>query len=281
MNRDYWQLKTAASNYYDAYRLTTRVSNRLKALDRLGVATTGTGLYDPALGAQLDSAKAGKDESARILRQLYKQCAPPAIVKFQTETTGLGDLLMAQLVGVVGDFKTYTEAWWETTEEDDSQRSCDSHGTSDEDGQDGPPEKRVLVLGEVKTAGVRDIWTYCGHGDPSARRRRGGDQADQFKAGSPLAKTITHLMADFSLRKTGRPDKNGRESAASPYYEPYLKWKAEARANHPDWTPMHCHNHGVRKVGKAILKDIWRVQHGFAPAYGAQTPWSPRRPLAA
>lgn len=279
MNREFWQLKTAASNYYDAYRLTTRISNRLKALDRLGKATDGVGLYDPALGAQLDTAKAGKDESARILRQLYRECAPPAIIKFQSGTIGLGDLLMAQLVGVVGDFKSYTEAWWETTE--DSSHLADDSQDGDEDGQDGPPEKRVLVLGETKTAGVRDIWTYCGHGDPAARRRKGGDQADQFKAGSPLAKTITHLMAEFALRKTGEPDKNGRVAAQCPYYPHYLDWKAKAVANHPEWTLMHAHNHATRKVGKAILKDIWRVQHGFAPAYGEQTPWAPRRPLAA
>lgn len=268
MNRDYWQLKTAASNYYDAYKLTTRLTNRLKALKRLGEATNGIPLYDPALGAQLDTAKAGKEESGKILSKLYQQCAPPAIVKFQQDTIGLGDLLMAQLVGVVGDFKFYTEAWWEEAETS-SPDTADSH--------DDPAEKRVLVIGEVKTAGVREIWTYCGHGDANARRKKGASQEHQFAAGNPQAKMVTHLMAEFALRKTGKPDKNDKVAKATPYYEPYLKWKAEAAANHDDWIPLRCHNHATRKVGKAILKDIWRVQHGQSPAYGGPTPWRPRR----
>ena len=28
--------------------------------------------------------------------------------------------------------------------------------------------------------------------------------------------------------------------------------------------------------GATILKDIWRVQHGQEPVYGARTPWTPR-----
>jgi hypothetical protein len=35
--------------------------------------------------------------------------------------------------------------------------------------------------------------------------------------------------------------------------------------------------HAKRLVGKAILKDIWRVQHGQEPVYGAPTPWTDRR----
>lgn len=277
MNRDYWQLKAAASNYYDAYRLTTRLTNRLKALQRLGISTTGTPLGDPALAAQLETAEKGRDESAKILRKLYKQVAPPAIVKFQEETPGIGDLLMAQLVGVVGDFKSYTEAWWEENPDTDDQSPPDSQSSSDGE----RPEKRVLVLGETKTVGVREIWTYCGHGDANARRRKGGTQEEMFAAGNPQAKMLVHLMAQFALRKTGKPDKNGRQSAMCPYYPKYLEWKEKAAANHPEWKPLRVHNHAIRKTGKAILKDIWRVQHGLEPAYGEVTPWAPRRPLEA
>jgi hypothetical protein len=265
MNRDYWQLKAAAANYTDATRTTTRITNRLKALQR-------EGLFDPSLQAQLERAEDGRNESARILKKLYRQCAPPAIVKFQGETQGLGDLLMAQLIGICGDLVSYTEAWWEANDEAFSQHDPDS-----QDDREKKPEKRVLVTGAVLQLGVRELWQYCGHGDASARRRRGASQEDQFAAGHPVAKTVAHEMAVRALYKTGKPDKNGRVSEATPYYPWYLKWKEQATLSHPDWKPLRCHNHAIRRVAKAILKDLWRVQHGWPPVYGEQTPWHPQR----
>lgn len=267
MNRDYWQLKTAAANYQDAHHNTTRISNRLKALEERG-------LYDPALDSQLQTAEVSRDESAKILRKLYRAVAPPAIVKFQQETIGLGDLLMAQLVGVLGDFKFYTEAWWETPEAG-SQGDLDSQETNDGE----VPEKRVLVIGETRTCGVRDIWSYCGHGDVERKRKRGASQDTQFAAGSPLAKTLVHEMAEFALRQNGVPDKNGKARPKCPYYDFYLARKALTAQQRDAWKPVRRNNDAIRLTGKAILKDLWRVQHGQEPAYGARTPWTPREPI--
>lgn len=270
MNREYWQLKAAAANYTDSTRQTTRITNRLKALQR-------EGLFDPSLQAQLDRASSGRDESARILKKLYQQCAPPAIVKFQQETQGLGDLLMAQLIGICGDLKVYTEAWWEKNDEMFGQSGADNEELAADGLPPRKPEKRVLVTGAVMQLGVRELWQYCGHGDATARRRRGASQDEQFAAGHPVAKTVAHEMAVRALYKTGKPDKNGRVSAATPYYPWYLEWKEKATVSHPDWKPLRCHNHAIRRVAKAILKDLWRVQHGWPPVYGAQTPWHPKR----
>lgn len=277
MNRDYWQLRTASRNYYDAYRLTTRISNRLRALARQGEA------YDPNLHEQLEIAKLMKESSGNILTKIYRDIAPPKVRAFQQATTGLGEVWMARLIGEVGDFITYTEAWWETPEagsqdeEDSLDESTYSLDIPDnhEESDDSPPAKRVLVLGEVKTTGVRELWTYCGHGDASLRRRKGQPQAEALKLGNPAAKMIVHQMAEFCLRSNGVPDKNGKPRSKTPYYDCYLKARETAEANHPDWKPGHVYNYAIRKVGKAILKDLWRVQHGEEPAYGARTPWTP------
>jgi hypothetical protein len=282
VNTEFWQLKAAAANYYDSHRNATRLSNRLKAI----LQPAGNLQRPPDLEGleileeQVAQAATAKKESAKLLRKLYHHVAPDAIVKFQETTPGLGDLTMAQLVGVVGDFRTYTEAWWEET---GSQDMDDSHQVFDGSQHDrdsqvaiDSQEKRVLVTGEVLTCGVRDIWSYCGHGDVTRKRRKGGTQVEQFAAGSPLAKTLIHEMADFALRLNGQPDKNGRPRAMCPYYPKYLQWKQEAAQYHGDWKPLRCHNHAVRKVAKSILKDIWRVQHDFPPAYGEQTPWKAR-----
>lgn len=273
MNEEYWELRALGRNYYDAYRHTTRMNNRLGALAKRGQTSE-------FLIAQRDLAEQAKKETEKILVRRYRKTAPPAIVAFQKATTGLGEGLMAQLIGCVGDFCTYTEAWWE---EASSHTTSDCHGFVEDassqctlDSQTAG-EKRVLMTGAVRSCGVRDIWAYCGHGDPSRRRRKGQDQSQNFAAGNVLAKTTVHLMAEFALRSNGVPDKNGRPRAMTPYYPLYQLVKADAKDRHPDWTAGHAHNHALRRVGKAILKDIWRVQHGQEPVYGAPTPWTDRR----
>lgn len=303
MNEGYWQLRAASRNYFDSHQITTRMGNRIKALARAGH-------YEPVLDQQFKVAEEGRKEIGKQLTLIYRKQAPEAIRKFQSETTGLGELYVAQLVGVVGDFRTYTEAWWEETSsqpvpdshkavvnghtgssshgKSDSQRTSDSSQMASdsqlgrENSPDSPDsqfssEKRILVTGAVIPCGVRDIWSYCGHGDASRRRKRGMAQDDAFAAGNPLAKSIVHMMADFSCRLNGVADKNGRPRAMSPYYPLYINTKSAAAENHlEDWTPKHCQNHAFRIVGKAILKDFWRVQHDELPVYGEVTPWARR-----
>ena len=132
----------------------------------------------------------------------------------------------------------------------------------DDESQDKPRPKRVLAIGEVRTTGVRELWAYCGHGDPERRRRRGQTQDDALASGNPLAKMIVHQMTEFALRNNGVPDKNGKERGQTPYYDAYLAARMTAENNHPEWKPGHVYNYAVRKVGKGILKDLWRVQHG-------------------
>jgi hypothetical protein len=307
MNEEYWQLRAASRNYFDSHQITTRLSNRMKALARAGHV-------EPVLNLQLSLAEDARKQIGKELTHLYRQLAPPKITAFQAATPGLGELYTAQLVGCVGDFISYTEAWWEEAPGDGSQADPDSHrgnassqamhdshstragSQSGSDSPTGPDdededellsqapgdsqrrnEKRTLVTGATIRCGVRDIWSYCGHGDASRKRRKGMTQQEAFAAGSPLAKSIVHMMADFSVRLNGVPDKNGRARAKSPYYDNFITWKEQAAELHPDdWTKLRVHNHAIRKTGKAILKDLWRVQHDFPPAYGDRTPWTPR-----
>lgn len=273
-------MRTASRNYYDAYRLNTRISNRLRALARAGEA------YDIDLHAQLEAVEAMKKTSQQILTRVYRNVAPPNLRAFQKATTGLGEVWLARLIGEVGDMVTYTEAWWETPGQEDKGRDYDDDepdedefledgaGSFDDDEKSMP--KRVLAIGEVRTTGVRELWAYCGHGDPARRRRRNQSQDEALASGNPAAKMIVHQMAEFALRSNGAPDKNGKARGKTPYYECYLRARAHAEELHPDWKPGHVYNHAVRLVGKAILKDFWRVQHGYEPVYGTQTEWAPR-----
>ena len=273
MNVDYWPLRTAARNYYDAYQLTTRMSNRCKAAARQ--AEEGTGTYPIELDQQLEVAQDMKDANGRILARLYRNMAPPLVRQVQRATIGLGDMWLARLIGEVGDFKVYTEAWWEDTPD----IVGEAGDLNDDEREDKPRPKRVLAIGEVRTTGVRELWAYCGHGDPELRRRKGQTQDEALASGNPLAKMIVHQMTEFALRNNGVPDKNGKERGQTPYYDAYQAARMTAENSHPEWKPGHVYNYAVRKVGKGILKDLWRVQHGEAPAYGARTEWNPARPV--
>jgi hypothetical protein len=271
MNEEYWELRILARNYYNMHREVTKQNNRLGALKKRGLTSEW-------LLKQRDLAESAKKETEAILIKRYKESAPADIVKFQQQVPGLGATLMAQLVGCVGDFKTYTEAWWEEADPEelaaDAAKKKAKKAKGEEDDAPSLP-KRTLVTGDVKSCGVREVWAYCGHGDASLRRRKGMTQQEALAGGNVLAKTIVHLISDFGLRFDGKPDKLGRSRPEYPYRWLYLERKAEVKERHPDWTAAHAHRHGVRVAGKALLKDIWRIQHGQEAVYGAPTPWTP------
>jgi hypothetical protein len=105
---------------------------------------------------------------------------------------------------------------------------------------------------------VSELWSYCGHGGPS-RRRRG-----QVVNWSPAAKMRIYLIAE-SCMKTG-----------GPYREVYDKRKAatENRLHNADcvrcgpsghpalvgspWSAGHRHADALRITGKEILRGFWR-----------------------
>lgn len=118
-----------------------------------------------------------------------------------------------------------------------------------------------MQTGEVRT--VSQLWSYCGHGDPTRKRRKGMSQADLFALGNPDAKMIVHLIAESTMK------------AGGPYREVYDKRKAnnEGREHATEcvrcgpsgspalvgspWSDAHRHADALRIVGKEILRDLW------------------------
>lgn len=124
---------------------------------------------------------------------------------------------------------------------------------------------------------VSELWAYCGlhvlpaghtgnatqnagadgdqtGSDPShptaeARRASAGVAARRRKGvksnWNADAKMRAYLVAVSCMKTTG------------PYREVYLDRRAHTLATHPDWTPGHSHNDGLRITAKAVLKDLW------------------------
>lgn len=95
--------------------------------------------------------------------------------------------------------------------------------------------------------GPAELWQYCGHGDPARSRRRRGEKV-QF---SPQAKMRTHLIAESCIKQ-----------AHSPYRPVYDA--ARASWAEREVSDMHAHNHALRLVGKAILRDLYLATPAFA-----------------
>lgn len=109
----------------------------------------------------------------------------------------------------------------------------------DEDDNEVEPERPRRGPGE--------LWQYAGHGDPARSQRRKGQRV-QF---SPEAKMRVHLVAESCIKQ-----------AHSPYRPVY----DAARASWADRevSDGHKHNHGLRLVGKAILKDLFLEARALA-----------------
>lgn len=106
---------------------------------------------------------------------------------------------------------------------------------------------------EARTSPAQ-LWAYCGLHvvDGAAPRRRRGEVANW----STRAKTRAYLMAEACVKQVG-----GETRRRSPYRDTYDQARAldaELQAGRP--APLsdgHMHARAMRKVSKAILRDLW------------------------
>ena len=185
------------------------------------------GGIDPAfMAAVMDNLERAEHEAALVMRRCYRKAVPQELREWQAGTIGIGEHLMARLVGCIGHPVHTTVYEWQ-----------------------GSGSDRVLVeVGEMDRT-VSQLWSYCGHGDPARRRRAGMTAEDAAAMGNPRAKMLVHLMAECCMKQM-----------RSPYRVVYDAARVEYEAR--DWTDLHRHNAALRKVGKAILKDLWIVAGG-------------------
>lgn len=250
MPNEYREVRVVARQFYDAQKSRIRAQNRYRA------ATARDEHIDPSFVEPIRLMEDVEAMYQRVLRNHYRQVVHPAVREWVDKTPGLGEHLMARLLGEIGDPAIAYPAHWEESNDQDNEG------------------KRVLVFEEPFSRGVRELWAYCGFGDPDRRRKKGMTQEDAFGLGNPLAKTLAWQLAESCIKQNGTPDKNGKSRARSPYRDCYEKSKAHYAER--DWTPKHIQNAATRYTAKAILKDMWRVVHGQEPAYGEQTEWTPR-----
>lgn len=211
----YRHLRTLAEMLWDLQQARIAISNRALRAD-----------IDPALYEATLSAAERAEHVCRLgLARQYRATVSDDIRLWQRSTRGVGEHLLASLLGVIGH-PVWTEKF-----------------TWDGDGTD-----RHLVSLGMHRRRVSDLWSYCGHGDPTRRPRRGMTAEEAAGLGAPRAKTIVWLLACAQLKSTG------------PYRSVYDA--ARAKYEERDWTPGHRHNAALRLVGKHMLRDLWHAAGG-------------------
>lgn len=246
---DWIQLRICAEMYEDIQKTKQANDNRAK---RGGVNADVFGVvFGHFSDVEKKFAKALKDEMKRVV--------PPAILDWQKSQPGIGEHLLARLLGVTGHPVHTVGHHWEK--------------------RDG---KRVLVQDEPFDRTLAQFQQYCGHGDAARKRRKGMTQDEAVALGNPRAKMLVHLMASFArqagirhgepvthyghiayLRKKEAADKVHSTQCQNSNRPPQKSNGCGTQAN-PEWgapgspwRPGHQDGHALRMLGKAILEDLY------------------------
>lgn len=249
----YPTLRSASEIFEDVQRTRIAVENRIR-----------TAPIDVELiRSHLEGLHHTEHQLALYMRRVMRKIAPE-ITAWQKETPGVGEHLLARLLGQIGHPVTTTVHAWEGT------------GTD-----------RTLVAVGTKRRRVSDLWSYCGHGDPTRRARKGMTAEEAFGLGNPRAKMIVHLIAEGCMKAVGgsattetQPTKASPTRRRSPYRDVYDTRRMDtAERVHaapcvrcgpsgkpaPEgspWSAGHQHADALRVVGKEFLRDLWIVAGG-------------------
>lgn len=188
---------------------------------------------------------------ALAMRRTYRRVVPAEVVAWQKAERGIGEHLLARLLGHLGDpYVATPHAWLETPPDS---HVCDPARCG---------ENKHLVAFEPYVRKVSQLWSYCGVGDATRKRRAGMTQADAFGLGSPICKMLIHLLAEACMKQP-----NGNK-----YRDVYTAGRAKY-ATREDWKPGRQHNAALRLVKKELLRDLWLTRHHATGHHGHETHW--------
>jgi hypothetical protein len=236
---DGWlELRTFAELYEDTQRTRIASVNRVRATGR------------PEMFAKhIEAMERTEHECSLMLARCYRRVVPAAIRQWQQDTPGIGEALLARLLGHLGHPVLAMPHHWQ-----------------------GKGTDRQLVADVPCERTVSQLWQYCGHGDPARRIAKGMSAEDLAAIGSPRLKMLVHLNAEACMKCVGTT-----RSRRSPYrdvYEarrlvtadrvhaaPCVRCGPSGRpaAEGSPWSAAHQHADALRIVGKEILRDLWRV----------------------
>lgn len=189
----YQALRRAARTFDDLQHERILIGNRLRH------GTTPT--EEAVLSALADTEKAAR----RLIEVVYAEVVSPGIIAWQERTPGISDYQLGRLLGEAGH-PCIAMPW----------RQIDNPDFDPDQPQGHDNDKRIALPGEPFLRTVSQWRQRCGNGRPG-RVPKDASQADVLGFGLPRAKMVVHLMMESCWKLDGKPDKNGRARARSPY----------------------------------------------------------------
>ena len=212
---DGWkELRIWAEMFEDAQKARIACTNRA---ERSGLDPT---IYTP----QLDAMKAAEHAVKLAMVRHYRRVVAGPIREWQQATPGIGEHLLARLLGIIGHPVHAEPHHWE-----------------------GEGANRVLIADPPFDRNIAKLWAYCGHGDPTRKKAKGMTAEQAFSLGNPRAKMVVHLLSEACMKQRTSPYRIVYDHARNTY---------EQREG---WTAGHQHAAALRKVGKEVLHDLWIV----------------------
>jgi hypothetical protein len=253
-------MRALAEGLNDAIKSRISTENRVK---RGGAA-------DVAMGDKMIKLARGTENEYRsMLRQQYEMQVPDKVQEWAASIPGIASgELFPKLLGLLGHPRIAIPYRWDVPEE-------------------GSKAKRVLVPdGEPYERSLRQLWQYCGCGDPKSKPRKGATQADLLRAGKlTVIRPVLYTFSTYLVMQ----HKRSEAVLNSKYYKIYAQAKIDAAANvhdeqcqnskpahmqsngcgtraHPElgapgsqWRPGHVNGHGHRLVAKEFFRDLFEV----------------------
>lgn len=261
----------APVNPYDALRVYAETFNDVqefrKAINnKLGSETVEPLFTEVLLGHLGEMEKM----ASKVMKKRMRKVANPGILAWQKEQGGIGEHLLARLLGAIGTPRVAIPRHWEG-------RGKDS---------------RILVATEPRPRSVSQLWSYCGHGDPDRKLHKGMSAEEVLAVGNKKIKAIVWNIACACVKAGVRNVDNGDKVAIAHYGEVYLGRRTmTADREHATecvrcgpsgkpaqpgslWSKAHQHADALRIVGKEVLRDLWIAagDHAFHDAQTACVP---------
>lgn len=227
---------------------------RIAAGNRAARGGVDPGVYE----AHVEQLASVEHACALAMRRCFRRVVPAELVAWQKEQRGIGEHLVARLLGHLGDPLIATPHQWTTTPPQG--HVCDPAHCGD---------KRHLVALEPYQRTVSQLWAYCGHGDPARKKHKGMTADEAFGLGSPGCKMLVHLLAEACMKQ--KPGNRYRDiyenrrllTVERVHAAPCVRCGPSGKpavAGSP-WSKAHQHADALRVVGKELLRDMWRIRH--------------------
>lgn len=232
------ELRIWAEMFHDAQK--TRIAAHNRA-ERGGVSAD---IYT----AYTEATENAEHVCKLALARTYRRVVPSQIIAWQKDERGIGEPLLARLLGHLGDPYIATPYRWTV-------QAPEGHECGGTCGAD-----RHLVALEPFARTVGQLWAYCGVGDHTRKRRRLMDADEALAAGKPLVKSLVYLLAVACVKQRAGSRYRDAYDAGRERYADRIHAEAcppcHAKPEQP-WKPGHQHAAAVRLVGKEILRDLW------------------------